>query len=103
MSSALEATFALQLASLHAPGAHREYRFNDARRWRFDFAWPERMLAVEIEGGTWMRGRHTNGAGYRADCEKYNTATLAGWKVLRYTADSVNDWTAARQVAEVLK
>ena len=28
----------------------REYRFDDVRKWRFDFAWPSLMFAVEVEG-----------------------------------------------------
>ena len=100
--SELEEAFALQLRSLRLPAPEREYRFDDVRRWRFDFAWPDVLLAVEIEGGTWARGRHTRGSGFAADCEKYNAAALAGWRVLRYTADSVNDWSAAKQVKGAL-
>ena len=61
-----------------------EYRFHDTRRWRFDYAFPDAMLAVEIEGGVWIKGRHTRGAGYVNDMEKYNTAIEMGWRVLRY-------------------
>lgn len=59
------------------------------RRWRFDIAFPAEMLAVEVEGGTWTRGRHTRGSGYEKDCEKYNTAVLLGWRVLRFTSGQV--------------
>jgi len=60
------------------------------RNWRFDFAWPAQMVAVEIDGGTWMpkhgkKSRHVTGEGYEGDCEKLNAAALLGWKVLRYT------------------
>jgi very-short-patch-repair endonuclease len=72
----------------------REHRFDPSRRWRFDFAWPAHMLAVEIEGGVWSGGRHTRGAGFVGDCEKYNTATLAGWRVLRFHEGAVRDGTA---------
>jgi hypothetical protein len=27
----------------------REYQFDSSRKWRIDFAWPDRKLAVEIE------------------------------------------------------
>jgi len=27
-----------------------EYRFHPSRKWRFDIAWPERRVAVEVEG-----------------------------------------------------
>jgi very-short-patch-repair endonuclease len=103
MPSELEAVFALQLQALGVPGATREYKFLEGRRFRFDFCWPDRMFAVELEGGTWAGGRHTRGAGFKADCEKLNLAVLAGWRVLRYTADSIHDWSAAHEVAEVLK
>ena len=62
----------------------REYRFHPERKWRFDFANPHMKVAVEIEGGAFSGGRHTRGAGFVADCEKYNQATVLGWRVLRY-------------------
>ncbi len=61
-----------------------EHRFYGPRRWRFDFANPDKKLAVEIEGGIFSRGRHTRGAGYLKDLEKYNRAAILGWAVLRY-------------------
>lgn len=32
-----------------------------------------------------MQGRHTQGAGYTKDCEKYNEAVSMGWRVFRVT------------------
>lgn len=77
--------FALQVQG--APAPVREHRFQPGRRWRFDFAWPEVKVYVEIEGGTFVRGRHVRPLGYAQDCEKYNAATLAGWAGLRFTTD----------------
>lgn len=56
-----------------------EYRFHPARRWRFDFAWPDARVYVELDGGTWIRGRHSRGGGTVGDCSKHNAATLDGW------------------------
>ena len=70
-----------------------EYRFHPVRLWRFDFALPDYKTAIEIEGATWTQGRHTRGKGYQNDCEKYNAATLMGWKVLRYpTSYIISNW-----------
>lgn len=63
----------------------REHRFHGTRRWRFDYAWPAQMVALEVEGGVWTGGRHTRGAGYLGDVDKYNEAALLGWLVLRCT------------------
>ena len=63
----------------------KEYKFHPTRKWRFDYAFPESMVAVEVEGGVWTGGRHTSGAGFLKDMEKYNTALLHGWRVYRVT------------------
>lgn len=69
----------------------REYRFHPVRRWRFDFAFPDHKIAVEVEGGTWVRGAHVRGKHYRSDCEKYLEAAILGWTVLRFTSDMLRD------------
>lgn len=77
-----------RLAILHAdlsPTWQAEVRFHPTRRWRFDFADPETMMALEIEGGVWTGGRHTRGKGFLRDIEKYNTATSLGWRIFRTT------------------
>ena len=62
-----------------------EVRFDPSRRWRFDYASEARRIAIEIEGGVYSRGRHTRPKGFLGDIEKYNAATLQGWRVLRCT------------------
>lgn len=67
----------------------KEYKFHPIRRWRFDFAIPEKKIAIEYEGVFGGgKSRHTTVTGYTADTEKYNEAVKLGWKVLRYTAKS---------------
>lgn len=53
------------------------------RKWAFDFAWPARLVALEIEGGVWIGKGHGRGVGIHKDMLKYNCATLLGWKVIR--------------------
>ena len=67
----------------------KEHKFHDKRKFRFDYAVIDLMLAIEYEGGTWSGGAHTRGKHYSSDCEKYNLAQINGWIVLRYTADTV--------------
>ena len=102
MASALELQMLAQIRDAGLPEPTREYKFHATRRWRFDYAWPDRMVALEVEGGTWSRGRHVRGAGFRKDCEKYNAATVSGWRVLRVTGEMVNDLSAVECVKRAL-
>ena len=83
------------------PDPVTEHRFHDTRKWRFDFAWPDVNTAVEVEGGTWSGGRHTRGAGFANDCEKYNEATRLGWRVYRFTSDMIDDGRAYAMLERV--
>lgn len=100
--SPLEESFANQSRLAGLPTPQREYRFHHARAWRFDFAWPDLRLAVEVEGGVWTGGRHTRGSGFIADCDKYNAAALLGWRVLRFAESHVRDGTAVQILREAL-
>ena len=83
-----------QCAAAKAPTPAAEYRFEPKRRWRFDWAWPIQRVALEQEGGVWVRGRHTRGKGYLNDLEKYNHAAASGWLVIRCTPQQVQDGSA---------
>ena len=83
----LQAETKLHLHGL--PAYVTEHRFHPTRRWRFDYAWPELMIAVEVHGGTYTNGRHTRGGGFTVDREKMNEAAIYGWTVLEVTAAHV--------------
>ena len=101
--SHLEGTFAFQIKAAGLPEPEREYRFHPVRRWRFDFAWRQQMVAVEIEGGIWnSRGRHVRGRGFTADCEKYAEAALLGWTVMRFTGQQIESGYALDCVERAL-
>ncbi len=70
-----------------------EYKFHPTRRWRFDYLITPKV-AVEIEGGIFARGRHTRGAGYEKDLEKYREATILGFSVYRFSTGEVLNGTA---------
>ena len=79
----------------------REYRFHPTRRWSFDFADPETKVAVEIDGGAFIGGRHTRGSGFVKDQEKLNTATSMGWRVFRYsTIAAMNEFKSHRDALD---
>jgi very-short-patch-repair endonuclease len=82
-----------------------EWRFHPTRRWRFDWAWPDRKLALEIDGGLWQPGggRHNRGVGYVKDLEKLNEATILGWRVLRVQPQDMTSGRGADLVARALK
>jgi very-short-patch-repair endonuclease len=77
----------------------REYLFHPTRKWRFDFCWPEKKIAVEIEG----RGRHQSFGGFEADAIKYNSAARLGWLVLRYTPAMVMRGDAINEILEIMR
>lgn len=79
-----------------------EYRFHPERRWRFDLAFPDALVAVEVDGGAWVQGRHTSGAGFEADCVKLSHAAALGWRVLRVTPRMVRDGLALTLVLAAL-
>lgn len=75
--------FEIRLRNIPEPA--QEYRFAQHRRWRFDLAWVEQKIAIEVEGGIFVGGRHTHPVGFLNDMEKYNCAAMLGWRVLRWT------------------
>ena len=101
--SKLENKFMGQLMAEGLPDPEREHRFSPPRRWRFDFAWPELKIAAELEGGTFTeKSRHTTGTGFRKDCEKYNAATLQGWRVFRFDCTMVGKGQAIKTIKQAI-
>ena len=69
-----------------------EFIFSKERKFRFDWAVPQILVAIEYEGIFSEKSGHTTLSGYKKDVEKYNLATKLGWKILRYTADNYLDF-----------
>ena len=104
--SDLEEALALHIRGVGLPEPEREHHFARAigRRWRFDFAWPAQRVAAECEGATWKggKGRHTSGAGFAGDCEKYSEAAILGWRVLRFTREQIESGYAVGAIERAL-
>ena len=82
----------------------REYQFHPTREWRLDWAFLDRMLAVEYEGMPFRgKSRHTTIGGFSGDCEKYNELALAGWTLLRFNAIHVKSGLAHDQIVRAIE
>ena len=80
-----------------------EFRFHPTRRWRFDWAWPDQKLALEVEGIVYPKkgsgdyragGRHASAKGLRGDIEKYLAAAELGWTVIRCLPEHIENGRA---------
>jgi very-short-patch-repair endonuclease len=103
--SKLEEHLAMTLRAVGLPDPVRQHRFAAAlkRQWRFDFCWPAAMLAVEIEGGIYQGGWHTNATGLKRDIEKGNAAVMLGWRVLRFHGDQVRSGEAVATIKQAIE
>ena len=72
-----------------APEPVAEYQFAAPRRWRFDWAFIQQRVAVEVDGGVWLKfgGRH----GSDKDREKLNEAAARGWRVIRLSPQMIEE------------
>lgn len=87
-----------QIRSIGLPDPVPEYRFHPERRFRWDWCWPDHLLAVEVQGGIWTGGRHVRGKGYHLDCLKLCEGVLLGWRVLWVVTAHVEDGTAIKLI-----
>jgi len=92
-------------ASCNLPKPEQEFLFAKSlgRKWRFDFAWPEHKIALEVEGGIFTRGAHGSITGITRDIEKYNAAACLGWRVLRVVPDNLCMLETVYMIREAIK
>jgi len=85
----------MQIRVAGLPMPEREVRFHAQRRWRFDLAWKDRLIAVEYQGGVFNRqASHSSIGGLTRDYEKFTEASLAGWRLILVTAKTVESGEA---------
>lgn len=80
-----------------------EWRFDEKRRFRFDWAIVALKIAIEYEGlvATGKKGGHQTKKHFTSNCDKYNLALSLGWRVYRYTA--LNYKNIENDLKELLK
>lgn len=83
----------IQEAGLPAPVCG--FRLTMAEQCRFALAWPDRRLAVEVEGSQTGRAK-------AAACRAQNRALREGWLVLRFTPGMIEQGEALPAIAEAL-
>ena len=74
----------LLLQLLREAGVLAPVRQHRVGPWRFDLAWPDRKVAIELDGD-----HHRSASQLRADGRKQNLAVVQGWTVLRFTWDRI--------------
>lgn len=74
---------------LHVPRPVSGFLFAPPRRFRLDYAWVDRRLAIEVHDGMWPRGRRARRKAYIRYLQKCNLAMFLGWRVLRYTPTQI--------------
>ncbi|MCC6530943.1 MAG: DUF559 domain-containing protein [Burkholderiales bacterium] len=92
-----EAILRDSIVSAGLPEPYREFTWHPTRGWRLDLAWPERRLAIEIDGGV-----HRIRDKFARDIERHNTLTLAGWRYIRVSPDQVRTGEALELVRQLL-
>lgn len=71
--------------------------------YRYDVAFPEKRVAVEINGSVWQKGGHNTGKGLIRDYDKLNQAQLLGWQVYVFTPDQVKSGHAISVIEQALR
>ncbi len=61
------------------PEPERQVKFHPSRNWAMDFGWPIWKVAVEIQGGAFVKGAHVRGVRQAEDFRKLNAAMELGW------------------------
>lgn len=79
-----------------------EHQFHPTRKWRFDYAFVEAKVALEVEGGVHTAGRHIRPKGFLNDMEKYNAAAVSGWRVLRCTPSTLRTFATIKMIKEAI-
>ena len=97
------AELAFQCKAVNLPEPVRELKFHPVRRWRFDLAWPDEKLAVEIQGGIWLQGHHSRGKVISDDCEKMAHELMLGWRVMPVVPAQVTSGEALQWLERILQ
>ncbi len=97
IGSKIEEMLAEQIAAAGLPAPVREFKYVHGRRFRLDFAWPDRMIGVEVQGMV-----HRIKKRFEADIEKRALGLLAGWRIMEVSGASIRSGQAVKWIGEML-
>lgn len=110
--------FCRHIFALSGHNVTTEYKFDKLRKWRIDFAIIPLKIAIEIEGGVFVKssyidscgnkitrlgGRHNTGKGFIKDMEKYNSMAADNWILIRSTPDQLNSKKTTDFILKAIK
>ncbi|HEX2058988.1 MAG TPA: DUF559 domain-containing protein [Actinomycetota bacterium] len=91
-ASPLEARLARRLRRSSLPRSVRQHPVQvDGRRRYLDFAWPDHMVAVEVDGFRW----HSSRIAWRRDRHRLASLRRAGWTIVQVSQEDVDAGFAA--------
>ena len=92
----------LRLAGIR--GYLRNATFIEGRRFQADFWFPRLRLALEVDGGVWMKqSGHTSGVGYTSDRVRDIEALLQGTLTVRYTSEQIRSGYAIETFKKIFE
>jgi very-short-patch-repair endonuclease len=96
--SPLETRLAQILARSGLPTPESQFRVMEGTKviGRFDFAYPNAKLIIEVDGYRWHSGKHA----WQRDRTRDNALNRLGWTVLRFT---IEDLRSPRRVISQIK
>ena len=98
-----ESELALQLQGIGLPAPETQFRYAPPRKFAADLAYPEAKLLIEVTGGVFTGGAHGSILGILKDNERLNEATLAGYRVMRFVPDQVDNGEALAVIERFLR
>ena len=95
--------YMLILHNINIPESEYMFAKELKRKFRFDYCYTKHKLAIEIEGGIWINGRHNRASGFIKDMEKYNIACILGYRILRFTIQDLKKESTYITIKDALK
>jgi very-short-patch-repair endonuclease len=96
---------ALGQCGLPLPITEHQWDCIEGRKWRWDYSWPDHKVALEVDGGGFVKGggHHHRKEGRDDDNEKQNEAVRQGWRVVRVNPQQILTMDLMDLLADLLE